>query len=172
MGICVSLIALYIKGWKATYALIGVVPNTDIYVDAATHKRARQLPNIKIFRYTGAVNFASRATFKKALYKTIDITFKKIRSASLGGDETKQLVGMRTLIIDLSCITHMDSAAFKTCKEIQKEMELFNAELILTGPNDRVYDALRHAEFLDNVSFLVMPSIHDAVTYATAKYIA
>lgn len=170
LGICVSLVALYIKGWKSTYSSLGVVPGTDIYVDLSTHKKAKELSRIRIFQYTGAINFAFCASFKRALYKVIGINYKTIRSASLlSGDESQKLLSTATLIIDLSCVTHMDVAAFKTCRDIQKEMEIFNTDLILTGPNDRVYDALKHAEMLGVGSFLVMPSIHDAVVYAKSK---
>lgn len=150
---------------------MGAVPGTDIYVDLNTHHRAKEIPRIRIFRYTGAINFAFCGSFKRALYKVIDINHKTIRSASIvgSGEENRKLLSIATLIIDLSCITHMDVAAFKTCKEIQKEMDLFNTELILCGPNDRVYDAIKHAEWLGVGTFMVMPSIHDAVVYSQSK---
>lgn len=172
-GICVSLIAVYIKGWKSTYALLGRVAGTDIYVDVKTHRLAERLENVQIFRYNGAVNFASRSNFKRSLYKVINIDCKTIRKASVGADvgAAKSLlpIQMRTLVLDLSCVSHMDVAAFKTCQEIQKEMLLLNTRLILTCPNDRVLDAIQHAQWLSIGTFMVMPTVHDAVIFALAQ---
>lgn len=172
-GIFVSLIAVYIKGWKSTYALLGRVPGTDIYVDVKTHRLAQLMESVQIFRYNGAVNFASRANFKRSLYKVIQIDCKTIRKASVGADMDagKRLLPttVRTLVLDLSCVSHMDVAAFKTCQEIQKEMLLLNTRLILTCPNDRVLDAIQHAQWLSIGTFMVMPTVHDAVTFALAQ---
>lgn len=165
-----SLAALYIKGWKTNSCQLGVIPNTDIYVDMLTHKRAKEIESIKIFEYTGAINFATATSFKRYLYKIISVTTKTIRKASLQNVEAEKLIGTRTLIIDLSHVTHLDIAGSKTLIEIQKEMELFNTQMILTNPNDRVFDAIKHAEVLGVGTFQVMASIHDAVIYAKATH--
>lgn len=165
-----SLAALYIKGWKVKSSQLGVIPNTDIYVDIATHKGAKEIDAIKIFQYTGAINFASATSFKRYLYKIIAVTSKTIRKASLQMVEAEKLIETRTLIVDLSQVTHLDIAGSKTLTEIQKEMELFNTQMILTSPNDRVFDAIKHAEVLGVGKFQVMASIHDAVIYAKATH--
>ncbi len=170
MGICVSLTALYIKGWKMNSCQLGVIPNTGLYVDMLTHKRAEEIDAMKIFQYTGAINFASATSFKRYLYKNISITPKTIRKASLQLVEAEKLISTRTLIIDLAHVTHLDIAGSKTLIEIQKEMELFNTKVILTSPNDRVFDAIKHAEVLGVGKFQVMASIHDAVIYAKATH--
>lgn len=106
------------------------------------------------------------------------VTIKTIRSASsvsqtaaingLNATEAEQhsLLGMRTLIVDLSGVTHIDVAGVKMFQEIKKEMELLSVQLILTGPNDRVFAVFKHAEWLGVGSFWMMPSIHDAVLWA------
>lgn len=151
-----------------TSSQLGVIPNTDIYVDLSTHKRAKEIESIKIFQFTGAINFASVTSFKRYLYKFMSVTTKTIRKASLQTFEAEKLIETRTLIIDLSHVTHLDIAGSKTLIEIQKEMELFNTQMILTTPSDRVFDAIKHAEVLGVGIFKVMPSIHDAVLYAKA----
>lgn len=170
MGICVSVTALYIKGWKMNSCQLGVIPNTDIYVDISTHKRAEEIESIKIFQYTGAINFASASSFKRYLYKRISVTTKAIRKASLHLPEAEKLIETRTLIIDLAHVTHLDIAGSKTLIEIQKEIDLFNTKMILTSPNDRVFDAIKHAEMLGVGKFQVMASIHDAVIYAKVTH--
>lgn len=170
MGICISLIALYIKGWKSQWALLGNVADTDIYVNLATHKRANEISNMQIFQYIGALNFASCGTFKRTLYKTINIADYKKRldladERNLDDSEVLKKLQPLAIIIDLSAVTHMDVAACKVLSEIQTDMLLFNTIMYLTCPNDRVFEAIKHAEHLSVGEFMVLPSIHDAVLY-------
>lgn len=180
-GICVSLIAIYQKGWRSTNCELGSVSGTDLYVDLFTHHRARAVPGIRIYRHIGPINFAFSNSFKRSLYQVTSVTHKTLRSASIiseaaaaaghNPDEAEQhtLIGMRTLIIDLSCVSHIDVAAVKTFQEIQKEMELLTVQLILAAPNDRVFTVIKHAEWLGVGTFRVMPSIHDAVLLAKSQ---
>jgi solute carrier family 26 protein len=80
-GIIISLLSLYIKGWKSYSCILGVVPDTDIYVDVKTHRAAVEVPNTKVFRYCGPINFASRAGFKKALMSKIGVDHRVIKRA-------------------------------------------------------------------------------------------
>lgn len=82
IGVVVSLIALYIKGWKSYHCVLGLVPNTDLYVDIKTHKTAVEITNTKIFRYCGSINFASRGGFKKALMSSIGLDVSILRRNS------------------------------------------------------------------------------------------
>lgn len=158
---------MYIKGWKSEYTLLGVLPNSAIYVSLDTHKKAIELPNIKIFHYIGAINFASSTSFKRSLYKKIDDKrmhkTEKYQAIANCDDMKKQQT--HALIIDLTCVTHMDVAACKTLAEIQTDMLLSNTILYLTCPNDRVYETIKRAELLSIGEFIVLPSIHDAVLY-------
>lgn len=166
-GVSVSLIALYIKGWKCESALLGVVTGTDIYVDLRTHRRAKEIPHIKVFRYIGSINFASRQTFKKLLFKTIELNFdRRHRASELIGDESNKFLGMEAVIVDFSNVTHIDVAACKTCTEVKKEFDAINVRLLFAAPNDRVADAFHHAQSLGEGPFVVLPTVHDAVLYA------
>ncbi|CAO1408164.1 unnamed protein product [Diamesa hyperborea] len=167
-GILVSLFALYIKGWKSYSCLLGQVPDTDIYVDLKTHKSAMKVPTIQIFRYSGSINFASRSGFKKTLFNSIGVDHRVIRRASMceSAAEARGLQGMRTLIIDLSAVSHLDNSGCKTFTEIQNEMQLLGCKLFLASALDCVYDALVHSNNLGEPAFKVFSTIHDAVLYS------
>lgn len=169
-GISVSLVALYIKGWKSRFAVMGNLPKTDLYVNLETHKKAVKVPNINIFQYIGALNFASCGSFKRALYECVNTTeIKKSKNLTdeINSDETKTLKNFRNygLIIDLSAVTHIDVAACKTLSEIQTDMLAYNTIMYLTCPSDHVFEAIKHAEYLSYGEFNMLPSIHDAVLY-------
>nr|XP_029714134.1 LOW QUALITY PROTEIN: solute carrier family 26 member 6 [Aedes albopictus] len=168
IGVVFSLVALYIKGWKSYYSLLGTVPDTGIYVDLGSHQRAEEVPHIKIFKYSGAVNFASRATFKKALTKEVGVDQRLIRRASQydAAGEGAGLQIIKTVIIDLSSVPHIDTSACKMFSEVKKDMGTVGVSTLIACPADCVYDTLMHAESIGEGGFHIFPTIHDAVLYA------
>jgi solute carrier family 26, other len=171
-GILVSLFSLYLKGWKSYSCLLGQVPGTDIYIDIKTHREVTQVPNIKIFHYVGSINFASRAGFKKDLFNAIGVDFRTIRRASMCADAVEARgfgQGMRSLIIDLSAVAHLDNAGCKTFTEIKNEMKLLCVKFYLASASDCVYDSLVHASTLGEPIFECFSTVHDAVLYAQGK---
>lgn len=168
VGVLFSLVALYIKGWKTYYSLLGTVPETAIYVDIGSHHRAEEVPHVKIFKYSGPINFASKATFKRALTKEVGIDQSLVHRASRydAAGEGAGLQLIKTVIIDLSSVAHIDTAACKMFSEIKKEMAAVGVATLIANPSDNVYDTLLHAESIGEGGFHIFPTIHDAVLYA------
>ncbi len=81
VGLFASALTFYIKGWKNYSHILGVLPNTDIYVDIETHETAVEIPKIKIFRYCGSINFVTRTGFKRKLLKKVGVTRELTRNA-------------------------------------------------------------------------------------------
>jgi len=167
LGVVMSIAVLYIKGYKAYSSVLGQIPDTDIYADIQTHSSAKEIANIKIFRYCGAVNFASKSNFKKAVHAVSKVDHRLMRRASsiLDPSETVKLYGHRAVIIDLSAIPHMDFSGCQTLTELKNEFNLLGAEVYLTSPRDNVYDTILHAQCLGEGPFNIYPTIHDAVIY-------
>jgi len=171
-GVLVSILALYLKGWKSYSSLLGQVSGTDVYVDMKTHRAALQVANTKIYRFCGSINFATAATFKKDLFSSIGVDHRVIRRASLceAASEARGFgQGMRTLILDLSAVAHLDNQGCKTFTEIKNELKLLDVKFLLAAPNDCIYDALLHSSELGSQPFECFSTIHDAVLFAQDK---
>uniref|UniRef100_A0ABK8FV32 STAS domain-containing protein n=2 Tax=gambiae species complex TaxID=44542 RepID=A0ABK8FV32_ANOGA len=167
IGVVISLISLYVKGWKTYYSLLGTVPDTAIYVDIGSHQKAEELPHIKIFKYTGSINFANKTNFKKALYKETKVHQRaNVSLVPRYNGETTGLQSTKTVIIDLSSVPHVDTAACKMLTEVKTNLENLSIMLLLATPADCVYDALLHAESIGEGGFNIFPTIHDAVIFA------
>lgn len=165
-GLTCSLLAMYVKGWKSQYALLGTLNDTGIYVNIETHKKAIELNNIKIFQYIGAINFASAGSFKRTLYKTIGDIQPHITEVNANdGDSELKKLEPHAVIIDLSCVSNIDIAACKVFAEIQTDLLLSNTILYLCGLNDRLVDTIKHAEVLSIGKYFIFPTVHDAVLY-------
>ncbi|KAG5684088.1 hypothetical protein PVAND_013337 [Polypedilum vanderplanki] len=171
-GVIISILALYIKGLKSYSSMLGQVPNTNIYVPIKTHRFVSQLPNIKIFRYSGSVNFATSSAFKKALFSNIGIDCRLIRRASLCETQSEARGfnnGIRCLILDLGSIAHIDMSGYRTFLEIRNEMKLIDVRVYLANASDCVYDSLVRAVNLGYPSFELFSSVHDAVLFAQGQ---
>lgn len=187
-GICVSLVAIYVKGWRCAHCELGRVAGTaDLYADVRTHAAARPVAGVCIFRHTGALNFAVVGTCKRGLYDAVPVTTEALRRAgertaaaarlerTNGGDggaaaavDEPLLARTRTVVLDLGAVTHIDVAALKVCADIERDLAVLGERLLLAAPNDRVFEAIQHAEWLGVGRFVVLASVHDAVLYAKA----
>jgi solute carrier family 26, other len=179
VGVVISLFALYIKGWKSYYCLVGTLPETGMYVDISTHRAAVEVANVKIFRYSGAVNFSTRTGFKKAFYETIgsELEARKLvleeeqkRELELITSKVTPIDGLHTVIVDLSFILHLDVAGVKCLDDIRQDISgRLGIDLLLAAPCDRVYDALLKATAYDVDTFEVFSTVHDAVLNGLKK---
>lgn len=166
-GLCCSLLAMYVKGWRSSCAVLGTIHDTGVYVNIATHRKATELPNIKIFQYIGAINFASAGSFKRTLYKKIgDIRPNTKKINDMNGDQSVlKKLQPHAVIVDLSCVSHIDIAACKVFTEIQADLLPSNTVLFLCCLNDSIYETIKHAESLSIGKFSIFPSVHDAVLF-------
>lgn len=74
IGLAISLLSIYIKSWRSRSYILGLAPDTDIYVDIKTHELAVEIPRIKIFKFCGAINFLTRSGFKNKFMKKVQRT--------------------------------------------------------------------------------------------------
>ncbi|KAM7354769.1 solute carrier family 26 member prestin isoform 2-T24 [Cochliomyia hominivorax] len=183
IGICISLLTLYIKGLKPYSCLLGYIPEASaVYVDISHHRNAFEVPETKIFRYIGSCNFATSLYFRKNLYNALGLDHNKRRAsympiaqngslpvASNGGSAFSNLTSsFRYLILDFSMLGHIDVAGCRLVSDIKKDLEKRNIRLFIASPSDRVYDTLVHSMALGDGPFEIFPTLHDAVEYANA----
>ncbi|SPP77416.1 solute carrier family 26 member 6 [Drosophila guanche] len=190
IGICISLLALYIKGLKPYSCLLGYMPEAPgIYMDLNQHRNAMQVPETRIYRYSGSLNFATSLFFRRSLYEAVGLDKMPLSSPSpsrVAGNKTSyspvsqnggkvkngQLVEasemFKILILDFSMLGHIDVAGCRTLSDLSKELKVRGARLLLASPVDRVYDTLVHSMALSEGPFEIFPTLHDCVEYANS----
>ncbi|XP_016956147.1 sulfate anion transporter 1 [Drosophila biarmipes] len=192
IGICISLLALYIKGLKPYSCLLGYMPEAPgIYMDLNQHRNAMQVPETRIFRYSGSLNFATSLFFRRALYEAVGldkVPLTKITSSSspsrgskssyspvsqnggktINGQLETSPGAFKVLILDFSMLGHIDVAGCRMLTDLSKELKVRGARLLLASPVDRVYDTLVHSMALSEGPFEIFPTLHDCVEYANA----
>lgn len=116
-GIVLNLISIFFRGMQPYTCLMGRVPNTDLYLDMSRYKAAIELPNIKIFHYTGALNFCTTTLFKAELYKKV-----KPEDGSF-----------QHLVIDFTGLTYVDPTGVEDLAELETSLTNLNVSLSFAG---------------------------------------
>jgi solute carrier family 26 protein len=140
-GVAVSLLSVFIQGYKPYTCLLGVVPNTDLYLDIKRYKKAQEIPGIKIFRYSGGLSFASRAAFKDLLSRKIgfeptSLLRKRTRleeSASRSVSDDYDDLLTRCIILDFSALTFVDPSGVDQLRQLQSDYAKLDIALYIAA---------------------------------------
>uniref|UniRef100_A0A3P8T638 Solute carrier family 26 member 6, like 1 n=1 Tax=Amphiprion percula TaxID=161767 RepID=A0A3P8T638_AMPPE len=74
-SITFALFTVIFRTQMPTYSVLGNVPGTELYVDLETHRQAREIPGVTIFRSSATVYFANADLYLEALKKSgLDIS--------------------------------------------------------------------------------------------------
>lgn len=189
MGIGLSLLNLIIKGQKPDVCLLGNMPGTEIYLDISRYKgvsdkisqlipflinllfQAREIENIKIFKYSGCINFACHDHFKNKLYSMVG--YETITEFG-DKEQTRFQEDLNSVIVDLSCVPYVDVTGMHTLKRIVEEMQKDNIEVLLVTAAPPIFEQLKKCERGNSFSleFQIFPTVHDAVRYSYQKDIS
>ncbi len=63
----------------------------------------------------------------------------------------------------------MDVSGSKALSEVQLILSQLQTELLLAGANHRIYDSLKHLNLLENGTFQMFPTVHNAILFSESK---
>ncbi|XP_043674844.1 prestin-like [Vespula pensylvanica] len=78
VGLLVCLAKLIVIATKPYACLLALAPGTELYLDTKRYKGTIEIAGIKIFHYSGSLNFASRQHFCEKVYKLTEVTPRKV----------------------------------------------------------------------------------------------
>ncbi|XP_076286440.1 prestin isoform X2 [Lasioglossum baleicum] len=164
--LCIGKLILFaVHPYTCTLAL---VPGTELYLDTKRYKGAVELPGIKIFHYSGSLNFACRQHFRDKVYKVAGLTPRKEPDVGFKHDELKEIKKLRTLILDFTAVSHMDPAAATTLGNLIDEYSDADVFVYVAGCSGPVYEMMRKCNLTEcrGGLFAVFPTVADAVNFA------
>ncbi|KAK4878201.1 hypothetical protein RN001_010707 [Aquatica leii] len=165
-GVIVSLVSIFVQDQKCYTCVLGVVPNTDLYLDMELYKGAQELPGIKIFHYSGPLNFASRSVFKKNLFKKtgFDPLSLYVKTKLFTKDE----VYCRCVILDFTALTYVDPSGVQILKSLDGDYRHVGVDMYICGCSSPVFEKLKKCQMYygKNGNFTIFPTVHDAVLYS------
>uniref|UniRef100_A0A671XQ44 Solute carrier family 26 member 6, like 1 n=1 Tax=Sparus aurata TaxID=8175 RepID=A0A671XQ44_SPAAU len=77
-SIIFALLTVIFRTQMPTYSVLGNVPGTELYVDMETHKEAREIPGVTIFRSSATVYFANAELYLEALKEKSGLDISKM----------------------------------------------------------------------------------------------
>ncbi|XP_041801490.1 solute carrier family 26 member 6, like [Chelmon rostratus] len=77
-SITFALFTVIFRTQLPTYSVLGNVPGTELYVDIETHREAREIPGVTIFRSSATVYFANAELYLEALKEKSGLDISKM----------------------------------------------------------------------------------------------
>jgi len=149
-GVALSILMVLYRSSSPHTAILGNIPNTEVYRNIKRFDHLDTSPEILIIRFDDQLYFANASYFKDFV---VDIINKR-------KDQTK------LLILDASCIHRIDSTGLQVLKEVDTFLDNNNIQLYLSGVigpvRDRLYKFGVMRETGQKSYFL---RIHDAVQH-------
>ncbi|XP_012229611.2 prestin-like isoform X1 [Linepithema humile] len=168
--LCIGrLLVLAVRPYTCKLAL---APGTELYLDARRYKGTVEVPGIKIFHYSGSLNFACRQYFREEVYKVAELVpqkelNKRLKSTCTGAAE--EIKKLRILILDFTALSHVDLAGANAMRSIVDEYCRIEISVYIAGCSGPVYETMRKcnlAEQNENHFFAMFPTVADAVHFA------
>ncbi|XP_072033240.1 prestin-like [Amphiura filiformis] len=154
IAVIIALITIVIRNQNPYCALMGRVPNTDIYRDVAYVPGVEEFPGIKIFRFSSSLSFINAAHFKSSLYKKAGFnpqnplmpneksdhdastslsTPDHDVSTSISSPDHDASTCLHTVIIDCSMSSYIDLVGLKTLQVITADYNKVNVQVIFAN---------------------------------------
>ncbi|XP_026827914.1 solute carrier family 26 member 10 isoform X3 [Ooceraea biroi] len=152
---------------------LALAPGTELYLDAKRYKGTVEIPGIKIFHYSGSLNFACRQYFREEVYKVAEIVPQKELNRRLkavsNGIDAEEIKKLRILILDFTALSHIDLAGANALRNIVAEYSGIEVSVYIAGCSGPVYETMRKCNLTEqneNHFFAMFPTIADAVHFA------
>lgn len=134
-GVLLSLFLILWKNKNPHYAIIGRLPNSNIYRNTLRFPNVILDPEVLILRYDEDLYFANSSHFYQQILKELEI-----KSSS------------KYLVLDFSSIGHVDSTGFDTLNLLSKNLKSLNIEWHIAGMKGPVRDLFDHYGYEDIIA--------------------
>lgn len=167
VGIIFSIMSILCNSLQAHICILGNIPNTDLFLDIARFEKAIEIPFVKIFHYSGSINFATKASFRNRLCSLLGINLLKelkhagIRSTNSNGKTFITNINFKHLVLDFSALSFIDPSSVNMLTTLIKDFNKLSVNVSIVGCSTNIYEILLRNEF-DFITILY-PTIPDAI---------
>ncbi|XP_042860864.1 prestin-like [Penaeus japonicus] len=116
VGVLMSLIVLLLRGQKPSTAILGSIPNTDIYLDIKKYSSAVEIPSLCIFQFNGPLHFANSEYFRTQIFTMTGLDPNVIVS-------TKKALEKKLSKSNLSINTSKENGVHESAEKIPENSE-------------------------------------------------
>ncbi|KAF2888237.1 hypothetical protein ILUMI_17936 [Ignelater luminosus] len=175
-GILTSMLSIFAQGYLPYSCLLGVLPKTDLYLDLKRYKGTEEVPGIRIFHYSGSLNFASKSSYRFLLFKRVGIDplailtkRQEMQDRSSVALEFEDLL-TKCIILDFAALTYIDPSGVEMLRQIIQNFNQLGIAVYITACSGPVFETLQRCDKYEKKDgkFIIFPTIHDAVLFAQA----
>jgi high affinity sulfate transporter 1 len=148
LAVGLTLIALMHKLSSPQDSVLGRLPGSENFVDAARHPEAEQIPGLLIFRPNGVLFFANANRVHSRLRELV-------RTAG---------PLLRAIIINLEASPEIDVTCLEMLGQLKNELGGLGIRLYFARVTDPVQDLFERSGFLDQLNEFVFRGVDSAVT--------
>lgn len=139
LGIAVGLsllLVIFESAYPHTVEL-GRLPGTSEYRNIKQYKEAERYDGIVAVRIDSPLYFANTQTLRDKIFKYYDRAQKKLESNEYASSNQ-----VKFIILELSAVSHIDTAALHVLEEMVEQLSLSGVTLCLSNPNRQVMKRL------------------------------
>ncbi|XP_058805489.1 solute carrier family 26 member 6-like isoform X2 [Phymastichus coffea] len=177
VGLLASIASILFQSVRPYSCLLGHVPNTELYLDTSRYIGVAEIFGIKIFHYSGGLNFINAGQLSHDLQEKVGVKprlvlkhraklAKKGIYAEPNDFETKCTI--KCIVIDVGAVSKIDSSGVHALREIVADFAQIDISVYLAACSPLVYDKIQRCDQLEmgQLTFVVFATVHDAVFYA------
>lgn len=173
IGLLMSILCIFCSGIKAHFSILGHLLHSDLYLDIESFQRAIEIPFVKIVRYSGSINYATKACFKNKLCDKLCINLIRelryredhlednLNISSKNCSNFLSNLNFKHLVIDFNALTIIDASSIAMLEELIKDFNKLNVKVSLICFSTRIIEIFMRNEF--TMMKNIYPTIHDAI---------
>jgi SulP family sulfate permease len=136
VGIAASVLLFLVRTTRPYFAVLGRIPESQTYLNAARHPHAETLPGIILVRIDAQFYFGNVSFLKETV------------RALVSESETP----VRFFVLEAAGVNDLDSAAAATLAELDEELAAQGVQLVLTRVKGPVRDVLHRTGLLEKLA--------------------
>lgn len=194
ISFCIAIFIYRVK--NPDCGLMGRLNDTNLYVFAEKYPQAKEIPDVKIFKYSETISYTNKDAFRIELFNAIKFKpskvakkMKKMRKESEASESSSRnsqadsihsseplkfqpnaqmLVGFTYLILDTSMWSFIDSTSAREVLLISNKLHEIGVTIMLAGTSNTILDVLDGCDVFERCIARdnVFMTLHDAVVTA------
>ena len=164
VGIVLSVCCILCNSLEADVSILGNIPNTDLFLDVERFEKAVEIPFVKIFHYSGSINFATKASFRNRLCEKLGVNLlKELKyiDKEKKGKSFISSINFKQLVLDFSSLSSIDPSSVVMLTTLINDFNKLNVEVSIAGCSSTIFEVLQRNEF--RFMNILYPTIPDAI---------
>jgi len=136
VGVGASVLLFLVRTTRPYFAVLGRIPESQTYLNAARHPQAETIPGIILVRIDAQFYFGNVSFLKETVRRLV----------------RESEVPVRYFVLEAAGVNGLDSAAAATLAELDEELEAQGTKLVLTRVKGPVRDVLHRTGLLEKLA--------------------